>query len=84
MSRRVFWHSILRARPPPMRQCGCDQPEVSGVSVFRRRLYRTEGSETILLNDVRHGTYKKLVISEGRSPARCWSAMSKARSGISN
>jgi nitrite reductase (NADH) large subunit len=25
-----------------------------------------EGSETILLSDVRHGTYKKLVVSEGR------------------
>jgi nitrite reductase (NADH) large subunit len=25
-----------------------------------------DGSETIVLNDVRHGTYKKLVISDGR------------------
>jgi nitrite reductase (NADH) large subunit len=26
----------------------------------------SEGSESIVLSDVRHGTYKKLVISEGR------------------
>jgi nitrite reductase (NADH) large subunit len=41
--------------------------KVSGVSVFSAGDFiGAEGSETILLNDVRHGTYKKLVISEGR------------------
>jgi len=41
--------------------------KVSGVSVFSAGDFiGTEGSETILLSDVRHGTYKKLVISEGR------------------
>jgi len=41
--------------------------KVSGVSVFSAGDFTgAEGSETILLNDVRHGTYKKLVISEGR------------------
>jgi nitrite reductase (NADH) large subunit len=41
--------------------------KVSGVSVFSAGDFTgAEGSETILLNDVRHGTYKKLVMSEGR------------------
>jgi nitrite reductase (NADH) large subunit len=41
--------------------------KVSGVSVFSvGDFIGAEGSETILLSDVRHGTYKKLVISEGR------------------
>jgi len=41
--------------------------KVSGVSVFSAGDFvGPEGSETILLSDVRHGTYKKLVISEGR------------------
>ena len=41
--------------------------KVSGVSVFSAGDFiGAEGSETILLNDARHGTYKKLVISEGR------------------
>jgi nitrite reductase (NADH) large subunit len=41
--------------------------KVSGVSVFSAGDFiGAEGSETILLSDVRHGTYKKLVISEGR------------------
>jgi nitrite reductase [NAD(P)H] large subunit len=41
--------------------------KVSGVSVFSAGDFiGAEGSETILLNDVRRGTYKKLVISEGR------------------
>ena len=41
--------------------------KVSGVSVFSAGDFiGAEGSETILLNDVRHGTYNKLVISEGR------------------
>ena len=40
--------------------------KVSGVSVFSAGDFMgAEGTETILLNDVRHGTYKKLVISEG-------------------
>src|SRR3984885_6543064 len=43
--------------------------KVSGVSVFSAGDFiGAEGSETILLSDVRHGTYKKLVISEGRLP----------------
>jgi len=41
--------------------------KVSGVSVFSAGDFLgAEGSEAILLNDVRHGTYKKLVISHGR------------------
>src|SRR6202163_4133640 len=41
--------------------------KVSGVSVFSAGDFMgMEGSETIVLNDIRHGTYKKLVISEGR------------------
>src|SRR5258707_4845384 len=41
--------------------------KVSGVSVFSAGDFMgAEGSEAILLNDVRHGTYKKLVISHGR------------------
>jgi nitrite reductase (NADH) large subunit len=41
--------------------------KVSGVSVFSAGDFiGAEGSETILLSDVRHGTYKKLVISDGR------------------
>jgi nitrite reductase [NAD(P)H] large subunit len=41
--------------------------KVSGVNVFSAGDFiGAEGSETILLSDVRHGTYKKLVISEGR------------------
>jgi nitrite reductase (NADH) large subunit len=41
--------------------------KVSGVSVFSAGDFiGAEGSETILLSDVRHGTYKKLVVSEGR------------------
>jgi nitrite reductase (NADH) large subunit len=41
--------------------------KVSGVSVFSAGDFiGAEDSETILLSDVRHGTYKKLVISEGR------------------
>jgi nitrite reductase (NADH) large subunit len=41
--------------------------KVSGVSVFSAGDFLgADGSETILLSDVRHGTYKKLVISEGR------------------
>lgn len=41
--------------------------KVSGVSVFSAGDFMgAEGSESIVLNDVRHGTYKKLVISAGR------------------
>ncbi len=41
--------------------------KVSGVSVFSAGDFTgVDGSETIVLNDVRHGTYKKLVISDGR------------------
>jgi nitrite reductase (NADH) large subunit len=40
--------------------------KVSGVSVFSAGDFMgADGSETIVLNDVRHGTYKKLVISDG-------------------
>jgi nitrite reductase (NADH) large subunit len=40
--------------------------KVSGVSVFSAGDFMTsEGSETLLLNDVRRGTYKKLVIANG-------------------
>jgi len=41
--------------------------KVSGVSVFSAGDFMgANGSEAIVLNDVRHGTYKKLVISDGR------------------
>ena len=41
--------------------------KVSGVSVFSAGGFMgADGSEAIVLNDVRHGTYKKLVISDGR------------------
>lgn len=41
--------------------------KVSGVSVFSAGHFMgAEGSEAIVLNDLRHGTYKKLVISAGR------------------
>jgi nitrite reductase (NADH) large subunit len=41
--------------------------KVSGVSVFSAGDFiGTDGSEAILLSDVRRGTYKKLVITDGR------------------
>lgn len=41
--------------------------KVSGVSVFSAGDFiGAEGSETIVLSDLNHGTYKKLVISEGK------------------
>ena len=41
--------------------------KVSGVSVFSAGDFMgADGSEVIVLNDARHGTYKKLVISDGR------------------
>jgi len=41
--------------------------KVSGVSVFSAGDFLGgEGSESIVLSDVRHGTYKKLVIADGR------------------
>src|SRR6476659_2053339 len=41
--------------------------KVSGVSVFSAGDFMGgDGSEIIVLNDVRHGTYKKLVILDGR------------------
>jgi nitrite reductase (NADH) large subunit len=41
--------------------------KVSGVSVFSAGDFiGADGSETIVLDDVRHGTYRKLVIAEGR------------------
>lgn len=41
--------------------------KVSGVSVFSAGDFMgADGSEAIVLKDIRHGTYKKLVISDGR------------------
>jgi len=41
--------------------------KVSGVSVFSAGDFLgTDGSEAIMLSDVRRGTYKKLVVAEGR------------------
>jgi nitrite reductase (NADH) large subunit len=42
--------------------------KVSGVSVFSAGDFMggVDGSEAILLNDIRRGTYKKLVIADGR------------------
>jgi len=40
--------------------------KVSGINVFSAGDFiAAEGSETIVLNDTKHGTYKKLVISNG-------------------
>src|ERR1700688_2969577 len=44
--------------------------KVSGVSVFSAGDFMgTQGCEAIVLSDIRHGTYKKLEISEGRLTA---------------
>ncbi len=41
--------------------------KVSGVSVFSAGDFiGSDGSEAIVLDDIRHGTYRKLVIAEGR------------------
>jgi nitrite reductase (NADH) large subunit len=41
--------------------------KVSGVSVFSAGDFMgADGSEAIVLRDIKHGTYRKLVISEGR------------------
>ena len=41
--------------------------KVSGVSVFSAGDFMgAEGSENLVLSDVSHGTYKKLVVSAGR------------------
>jgi nitrite reductase (NADH) large subunit len=41
--------------------------KVSGVSVFSAGDFLgAQGTEAIVLNDIRHGTYKKLVVSDGR------------------
>ncbi len=41
--------------------------KVSGVSVFSAGDFMgADGSETIMLRDIKHGTYRKLVIAEGR------------------
>jgi nitrite reductase (NADH) large subunit len=41
--------------------------KVSGVSVFSAGDFiGAEGSETIVLSDINHGTYKKLVIADGK------------------
>jgi nitrite reductase (NADH) large subunit len=41
--------------------------KVSGVNVFSAGDFAgNDGSETIVLNDIRHATYKKLVIADGR------------------
>jgi nitrite reductase (NADH) large subunit len=41
--------------------------KVSGVSVFSAgNFLGSDGSEAILLNDIKRGTYKKLVIEDGR------------------
>jgi len=44
--------------------------KVSGVSVFSRAISSARGKRSHVLNDVRHGTYKKLVIADGRLVAR--------------
>ena len=68
MSRRGCWRGISPAATPPMPAAwSSTNLKVSGVSVFSAGDFMgAEGSETIVLSDVRHGTYKKLVISEGR------------------
>jgi nitrite reductase (NADH) large subunit len=41
--------------------------KVSGVSVFSAGDFiGADGTESIVLNDIKHGTYKKLVVSDGR------------------
>ena len=59
--------------------------KVSGVSVFSAGDFMGgEGSEAILLSDVRRGTYKKLVIADGRLTGAVLVGDVNARSGISN
>ena len=86
MSRRGCWRGISPARDA--RYAGSvvsTNLKVSGVSVFSAGDFMgAEGSEQIVLSDVRRGTYKKLVISEESSPARCWSAIPATRCGTSN
>ena len=67
-SRRACWHGIWRARPPPINgSVVATNLKVSGVSVFSAGDFMgAEGSEVIVLSDVSHGTYKKLVVSGGR------------------
>ncbi len=64
----MFWRGILPA--PPLAYDGsvvATNLKVSGVSVFSAGDFiGADGSETIVLDDVRHGTYRKLVIAEGR------------------
>jgi nitrite reductase (NADH) large subunit len=50
--------------------------KVSGVNVFSAGDFiATDGSETIILNDIRRGTYKKLVIGHGRLNGRLTGAV---------
>jgi nitrite reductase (NADH) large subunit len=59
--------------------------KVSGVSVFSAGDFLGEsGADTLVFNDERRGTYKKLVVADGRLKERSWSAIRRMRSGTSN
>jgi nitrite reductase (NADH) large subunit len=67
MSRRACWRGISPARRAYGGSVVATNLKVSGVSVFSAGDFiGADGTETIVLNDLRHGTYKKLVISDGR------------------
>ena len=68
MSRRACWRGISRAGTPAYGgSVVATNLKVSGVSVFSAGDFMgAEGSETIVLSDINHGTYKKLVIADGR------------------
>ena len=68
MSRPACWRGISPAAPAAYGgSVVSTNLKVSGVSVFSAGDFiGAEGSEAIVLSDVRHGSYKKLVIADGR------------------
>ena len=68
MSRRACWRGISQAATPAYAgSIVATNLKVSGVSVFSAGDFvGAEGSETIVLSDLNYGTYKKLVIADGR------------------
>ncbi len=72
MSRRRCWRGISPAAPAAYGgSVVSTNLKVSGVSVFSAGDFLGgEGSEIIVLNDVRHGYYRKLVICGGQTHRR--------------
>ena len=68
MSRRGCWRGISPgASASYAGSVVATNLKVSGVSVFSAGDFiGGDGSETIVLSDINHGTYKKLVIADGR------------------